>query len=476
MNVKFSDYTGKLLKFFKSLRLTVTVIALLILLYFLGLVLPQKWMFESIVLYDEWMVESRLNRVLDFLRFTDIYVSPLTIILLIVFFLNLIVVTMNRVPVMLKRAFIGSEKPSFGIEQLRRKGGSQMLSCEGTKDRTIDRIKIFFNRRKWFCITGKQEGTFLVVKNRYSPLGFLLFHLSFLLCLIGGLMISYTRFSGRLALTEGQTFDGDIKQFRSILSEPRIFGKLPALGLLLEKVHPYYENNVPTQLVVDMQVKYRDEVKGEVLRVNEPIKRGPMSIIAETIGVSPLFIIRGLGGKEVDGAYVSLNVLNGQKDSFQFERDNRFTFFVSFYPDYVVKDGVEKTKSIELKNPAIHLTIERGGKREYEGTMKKGEYVKLGPFTKIGFEDIRYWAEFLIIREYGKYPLIAGFFFASIGLIMRLVFYQKRMRIAIEYMDNKSLLYIDSKSEYFQYSFKDEMERLVTSLNNFLDEKDTTSE
>jgi len=458
----------KIIQQFKSVRFSAVIIALLILIYFLGLIIPQKWMFETMAQYDEWTGRNVLYMLLDLIGFTNIYLSPLTILLLGLFFINLIVVISNRIPITLRKAYIGARPPCFTVEDIK-KGEHIRIPLTGIKEENKVLIKIgrYFRKKRWYIIEDKQNRTLFALKNRFSPLGFLLFHLSFLLCLVGGLMITYTRFSGNLALTEGQRFDGDITQFHRIKHEPKILHALPALGLYVEKVHPFYEGNVPVELVVVMKVLYDDEVKREVLRVNEPIKRGPLSIIVENIGVSPLFIVRGPSGEVIDGAYVSLNVLNGQEDSFQFDTDRRFKFYVRFFPDYFVKDGVEGTRSIELRNPAIHLLIEKNGKTIYNGTIMQGQRAEMGPFS-ISFEDIRYWADFLIVREYGKGPLVTGFILAAIGLIMRLVFYQKRLRFAIEGEEDERVLYIDGRSEYFQYGFKEDMANISRKLETFL--------
>lgn len=461
------EYVITILKFFKSVKLSAAVIALLILIYFLGLVLPQKWMFLSKEHYQQWTDKNLLNRLMDLIGFTDIYLSPVTITLLTFFFINLLVVTLNRVPVMMKRAYLLGERPSFSAGDVK-KGKHISLAPEIEAEGSIQRVAAFFKKSRWKVIEGSAEKTFLAIKNRLSPIGFLLFHFSFLLCLIGGLLIAYTRFSGELALTEGQEFKGDIKQFHRITKDAKIFQELPPLALLLEKVEPYYENNIPIELSLNLKISYKDELVSEVIKVNEPVHIGPMSIVAQSIGVSPLFIVKGPGGRELDGAYVSLNVLHGEEDAFRFEKDSSIKFNVKFFPDYIIEEGVEKSSSIELKNPAMRLSIERDGKIINEGTIRQGEYINLGTHTKIGFEDIRYWGKFMIIREYGKIPLISGFLFAAAGLIMRLVFFQKRMRLAIEYEEEKPLIYIDGRSEYFQHSFRDEMEKTVKELEEFL--------
>jgi cytochrome c biogenesis protein ResB len=461
------EYILKVLKLFKSVRFSAVVIALLILIYFLGLVLPQKWMFLSEAHYVQWKDKNILNTLIDFVGFTNIYVSPVTITLLALFFLNLLVVTLNRVPVMMRRAYLTKEKPVFDVEDIKKKNHA-LISAEIEKRECLNRTINFFRKKRWSIISGSKENTFLAIKNRLSPIGFLLFHFSFILCLVGGLLITYTRFSGEMALTEGQEFKGDMSQFHRILNDAKILKELPPLLLRLDKVRPYYEDNVPTELIVYLDIGYKDELRNEVVKVNEPVNRGAITIISQSVGVSPLFIIKGAEGQELDGAYVSLNVLHGKEDSFRFDTFEGFKFNVRFYPDYIVEDGVEKTRSIELKNPAMHLTIEKKGKKISEGTIRQGEYIRMGPDTEIGFREIRYWTKFLIVREYGKMPLIAGFLFASIGLIMRLVFYQRRIRVAFEYSDHNPVIYMDGRSEYFMHSFKDEMRETETELEEFL--------
>ena len=423
-------------------------------------------MFENQDLYELWRDESLISRFLDTIGFTDIYMSPLTIFLLAIFFINLLVVTVNRFPVMLKRAYFIGELPAFSVEQVKSAKMRHVITLEGA-GKEEEQLKTFFKMKRWYFSQTKIKDTFIAVKNRTSPIGFLLFHFSFFLCLIGGLMITYTRFSGNLPLTEGQNFDGDIQQFRVINQEPKIFKRLGSLGLSVEKVQPFYEQEVPTELVVSLQSRYKDDTTREVLRINEPLKKGPISILVQKIGISPLFIIKGPTGRQIDAAYVSLNVLGGEEDTFQFDTDRRFSFNVKFFPDYVKENGYETTRSIEMKNPAIRLVVGKDNKIMYQGTIREGEKATMGNFT-VSFEDIRYWVEFLVVREFGKFPLIAGFIIASIGLIMRLVFYQKRVRMAIEHGKDETCIYIDGKSEYFKYSFEDELEKLVSELQTFL--------
>lgn len=463
-----SGFGGKIYSLFKNVKFSAILIALLTLIYFLGLVLPQKWMFPTREGYDKWIGESPLNRFLDWSGFTDIYLAPLTVTLLVLFFINLLVVTLNRVPIILRKMYFCGEKPSFRVEALREKKNVSVIPISRDAAAATALVGRFFSRQRWSFLAGKEENTFLAVKNRLSPVGFLFFHLSFLLCLIGGLTIAYTRFSGKLALTEGQTFESDIRQFHRIDREPRLLKSLPPIGLLLEKVDYSFEKGTPTELVAALQVAYRDIARREILRINEPINRGPLTLLADTIGVAPLFIVRGRDGRELDGAYVSLNVLNDREDAFQLDFDRQYNFTATFFPDHVVQDGKDATRSIQVRNPAFHLKVDRAGAKIYEGTIRKGERAAVGPFS-IGFTDLRFWVEFQLVREYGKIPLILGFVLASVGLIMRLVFYQKRIRVAIEDSQSHCTVYLEGSSEYFPHSFEDDFKGLTEKLKGYLE-------
>lgn len=445
-----------------SLKLTALTIASLITIYFLGLVTPQKWMFDSRGQYDQWLAKGILYRALDAIGFTDIYMSPLTLALLGLFFVNLLVVMVHRTPKVLRRAYIG-QRPVINAEAIK-SGAEELTSPHGIEQSLAIAGREL--RKEGFRVMAEGADALAAIKNRLSPIGFLLFHYSFLLCLIGGALIFYTRFSGKLPLTEGQAFKGDIKQFRVVEREPRGMKKLPQLGLELDKVRPRYDKGVPSALDAEVLVYYDGVEKREAMDVNEPIRRGPYSILVDDLGVSPLVEMSGPDGQVVDSAYVALNVFGGEKDSFKLN-DERYNFTVLFYPDYAIEDGLEISRSPELNNPVFHFLIQREGAAVYDGTVRVGQEVSFDTFT-VRVMDIRYWVEFIVVREYGVIPLIAGFIMVAMGLVMRLVFYQKRLNVLVESRGAGSIIYISGRSEFFPFSYKEEMGRLGSRLNKML--------
>ncbi|MBI4839249.1 MAG: cytochrome c biogenesis protein ResB [Nitrospirae bacterium] len=390
----FYDVAGALrrfYRFFRSAKMTAIIISALLLLFFSGLIIPQKIFFQSKAQYDVWKAGNPiLSWIIEALRLNEVYVAPITIFFMSLFFLNLIVVISQRVPLILKKAFIIKSIPLIDAEAVKNDANTKsFIIPEDKAKEALSKIKVFLRKRLWSVIDGDSSNAFLAVKNRYSPIGFLFFHLSFLLCLTGGLLVMYTRFSGELILTEGQEFYADLRAFRKITRDPKIFKALPPVGIFLEKVVPRYERDKATDLTVRMKVRYENDVKDEIIKINEPVTRGAMSIMAQNIGVSPLFVLRADDGKEIAGGYFSLNVFDGEEDSFEFE-NMPYKLHVRFYPDYEKKNNKEYTLSKDIKNPFIHLTILQEGLVVYENTIGKGQGAKFDSMS-VSFEDVRYW-------------------------------------------------------------------------------------
>ncbi|MDA8084228.1 MAG: cytochrome c biogenesis protein ResB [Nitrospiraceae bacterium] len=452
--------------------MTIVIIMVLLLIFFLGLVVPQKKLYLSRGQYDRWRTDYPITSlVIEKLGLNEIYTSPLTVASLGIFFVNLMVVLAHRIPIVLRRSYlIGGATAAAGIENIREDPTSLKIFVDNVshadKTSVSDSVAVFLRGHFWSVIGRPAGGSFLAVKNRYSPFGFLFFHLSFLLCLIGGLLLHYTRFSGNLVLTEGQEFHADMSQFRIIKNDPKIFKALPDFGLSLIRVAPRYEGKVGTDLDVIIRMKYLQENLDAVMKVNEPINKGAISILAEDIGVSPLFVLRKKSGEEIQGGYFSLKILRGDEDSFKFP-GLPYRISVRFYPDYYEHDGATDTRSLEIRNPVLRMRVELGDKVLYDAFRRPGEWASFGDY-ELSCRDIRYWVDFLIVREYGNVPLYLGFFFGAAGLIIRLVFTQKLVRVHVAETCGGYKLFIKGNSEYYPQTFAGELDGIVSALKAHL--------
>jgi len=400
----------------KSSRLSAWVLISLIFLYLMGLLIPQKGILggQGAAAFRE--SSPVLYSFLDWFGFLDIYTSPLTIIMLILFFVNLLVVFVNRSAKLVPQCAIRvPERPAGG-------DAAADVSIGQIDDAALSgRIREMLGG---FAFRS-EGGRFIAVRNRYAPFGLVLFHMSFFLLLIGGLMLFYTRSEGTVLLTEGQDFRG--KEWRTL--SPPIIGNPPELVFTVNDIRPLYDKDITVDMEVDVAL-YRSTRMGDfdtqTISVNNPAISGPVSILISEVGVSPLLNFRDVRGQRYEYAFVSLDVLNGKRDGFAIPYTN-FRMEFEFYPDYVIRDGLESTLSPKLNNPVFHAYFFEGPRLKWEGNVKPGQKVDMGPLN-MQMEDLRYWAKLLVIKERGRNPLILGLAMGIIGLVWR--FFFNRMEVA----------------------------------------------
>jgi len=456
---------------FKSAKSTVFIISVLLLLYFTGLLIPQKAYIPSPQAYADWKSNFPLfSTVVELFQLNEIYLAPITIFFLVLFFINLLVVLGHRLPTLLKRMYIVPLSAQDRIALVGPPPDDARLIPVPTGGPPIDETVLnFLKKRFWTVVGGDRSRSFFAVKNRYSPLGFLFFHTSFLLCLAGGLLVFFTRFTGAFILTEGQEFTPEMKNFHRIYQDAKLMKKLPPFSMRLEKALPQYENNVSTDLDVDIALTDEDRTETVRVKVNQPVKRGALSILARDVGVAPLMVLRDRAGREIAGSFFSLNVMKGDEDSFDYP-DIPYVFTVRFYPDYVEREGKPFSRSRMLSNPVIQIGVTKNQHTIFAGLLPIKHHITFDGLT-LSFEEVRYWVEFYVIREYGNYALIAGFLLGVTGLIMRLIFYQRTLRLFVFEGPDGLRLALSGKSEYYPHSFQHEIAQLAESLEKQLAQK-----
>ncbi|MDH3976636.1 MAG: cytochrome c biogenesis protein ResB [Deltaproteobacteria bacterium] len=463
MSVNINEKLKGFYRWFKKPRTTIYILIALVILYGLGLIIPQKFFFDSKLEYDAWLDSvPYLYHFIDYIGFTDIYLSPLTLFALALFFINLLAVTIDRIPILIKRAYIGKDAfPHFNTEDPGRSAGGRHLAIKNKKG--LQRggpFDEYFKKKGWFTLFSDDERRMIAVKNRFAVFGFLLFHLSFLLILAGALLFFYSRFSGYVVLTEGEAFTGNLRQFKKIVRKPSLEPDFSGLNFLLEKVSMSYEGNRRADLDMTLNLSPANGNEKAIIGINRPLKKGVFTILSNNAGVSPLFILYDKEKEtELDGAWVSLNVLEGREDRFFLEKTPTLVYEVWFFPDYVVEEGMETSKSHEINNPAFHIIVRKDIVRLAEKTIQPGQSISFDKYRLV-FADLRLWGEFMIIRERGPLPLIAGFILAITGLIMRLIFYRKEIKLAFE----GDSLRILGKSDLHSYSFEEELDKIEEEL------------
>jgi cytochrome c biogenesis protein ResB len=448
-----------LIKLLGSLRFTVGIVISLMAVFLVGLIVPQKAMI-GLETYRQWQQHSpELVGFLEALSLTDIYTAPLVLMLWGLFFINLIIVMLVRVPVIWRRC-LNVDLPEDAAFF---KNFPNRTRIAG---RGIDEALTVLPQQGYRVFQG--QGTFWAVKNRFAPFGTLVFHLSFLLLLIGGVITFYTSFRGEAAVGAGETFTGEYTKRKL----PKI-GMVPATSFTVEKIEPTYFNQ---EVPIDLKVVISSAKGRQTCGVNRPFCDGRLSFVVMDIDVAPLFVLKDAAGSDLDSAFIKLKVLQGNEDTFNM---GGYTFKTRFHTDYLaVKEtssagkaglpealkraGVQtgQVQSRQIVNPAFSIAVYQGDKLLSQELVRPGGALMIGD-KRLVFADLDYWVRFYAGTEHGLSTVYAGFGLMIFALIVRLLFYRRELWGMVEDGD----LLVAGRSEYFTALFTDEFQKVTEALN-----------
>jgi cytochrome c biogenesis protein ResB len=429
-----------------SLKFTVIIVSLLTIVFILGFFIPQKLIVPA-EQYGIWKAANPgLVRIIEYLHFTEIYTAPLTRFLFVLFFSNLTIVFLMRASYIVRRTFLPS--PAGVDPVLLREKGQGVIRVSGGKD-LFNSVLSELHKKRFHVL--KERDRFIAVKNRYSSLCTIGFHLCFILFLLGAFAAFYTKFSGKLILAEGEVFTGSIPQYSSV-SLPRT-GKPPSLQFQVLAIRPVTSEGRATALYVDLLMKNGEK---RTININQPLKEGDTSYVVKNLGISPLFVLRDTDGNDVAGAYYKLAVLMKKTDIFKL---GNYNVDVVFYPDYTGRDNEALNGgrfSPVLRDPVFDMFVYDDSGNAYSGIVRRGEPLMLDGMS-LSFEEIPYWVEFYVRKDRGTAFIYAGFILGIVSLMLRFGFPRKEVMGGID----SGMICLKGRSDFYQFQFQEELEGLV---------------
>jgi len=410
--MKFRSFVNRLY----SVRTSACLMGAALAIFLMGQIVPQK---KLLTIQDmtTWRMEHpSLYKGLEALGMLEIYTSPLAIAVLGLFFLNLFLVFQARFGAVWRKCALDLSFPPDVNSSL-------VIDITGwERTEVFEQLRSLLKRQK-FLAEGER---FLSVRNRFGPLGSVVFHLSFLILLAGGLMLYYTRSIGTAFVAEGQYFSGTRGEFQTL--RPALIGDTPQLPFRLLDITPQYFQGSPIDLEARIELQDADSQRqAEQIRVNHPLMYGDTSMLIRRIDIAPVIKMEDISGKRIfEYAAVKLHVLEDKVDSYRVPFTSYGIDF-EFYPDYVVEDGLEMSRSVELNNPVFRVRVTDDGRELFSGPMRPGEPRE---FARLRFtiEDILFWGDFLLVKERGGTLLWVGFILGIVGLCWRFFFFRTEVR------------------------------------------------
>ncbi|MFZ3063249.1 MAG: cytochrome c biogenesis protein ResB, partial [Actinomycetota bacterium] len=352
-------------------------------------------------------------------------------------FLNTLFCTLSRIRSAVKAAFRPPKRAS--LDFIQKSKNHEQFSYGSTLREAVQSINSVFTGRRYRL---KQEETSEAVsisaqKGKFSIWASLIFHSSFVVILLGALLSLTTNLRGSVGLIEGETFTEQHQNYRIIKEAPLFRENHQDFQVRLDKIYlSLDENGRPAEWSSDLVVlDDEEEVKRHHVHVNSALTyKGFVFYQTPMYSYSPLFILKDSEGNVLLDAYVSLSPIIKKgpefKDSFSIPGSNpsnpQMKVKVQFYPDAVRTGNRLKTKSFIPRKPAVDLEVLVGKKRVFKGPVWLNQSAEFQGL-RLTFAGVRFWADFLVVRDQGIPIVFAGFWIGLFGIVLRFWFTNKNI-------------------------------------------------
>ena len=439
---------NRLLRLATSIRTTVVLLLVLSLLLLLNVAVPQERTIGTDAIREMVDASTANAFLLDTLGLANIPTSPVFLFVLVLFFINLVAVLVERLKPTLEKTRLRTPSLETAIKWTSSPKAMRVALPDGwDARRAIQTLRGF-----GYKPVRISQDTWWGVKHRMAPLGFLIFHISFFFLSAGGLMIYYTRFVAGVRLIEGQPFDG---YFRETIRTPPVGVPTP-VGFTLVKIDPHFTDGEPTMLEATIRSAGISGGREQIVRINEPAKWGSRSILVTAAGIAPEIWLEDLDGFTIDRVSVATPTRVDRPTTVPLAEGK---LSIQVRPHL---DGQEFPSREILPSTRFEVTLPPGpesGDPRRE-VLETGQIIEHGPH-RMRIANVRYWGEFLVVDEKGGLLLILGFVLGVIGAVWRLMLH--RREIVVRWTSDE--LRVTGRGEFFLQRFQDELATIMSVID-----------
>ncbi len=350
----------KLWSLFSSIKTAVVLFFLIALTSIIGTLIQQQ---PNPTGYERVYGPS-IAKIIKALELYDMYHSWWFQLLIVLFAINLIVCSFDRLPKILR--FFKKENRIQPIDYAESLQDKCRIRSKKGLDHVVEGIRSVLSEFGFGIKEELKQDDVVYLfseKGLINRLGVYATHFSILIILIGGLIGSIFGFTGNMVVVEGE-------KSRNVVLRGGVNNKILPFEIKCEKFEiVYYKNRpeVPKEYISKVKVIDNGKVVMEKnIEVNHPLKYKGIYFYQASYGVysSQEGILTLAIRDKNTGKRYTVSVMVGEKvkiDDTPYE-----VKLIAFYPDFVLTEsGQPTTRSDELRNPAALLEVLKGDKPLY---------------------------------------------------------------------------------------------------------------
>jgi len=456
--------------FFASVRLAIIVFALISATSIIGTVLdqradPAKNLHILSRLFGESLAPS-LYKISDSLGFMNMYHSWWFISLLVLFAVNLVICSLDRLPKIWK--LVNEPIVPLSEEKIRTFLINREIVLKGTPDRLKDSVQ---EAIKGVGLHGKEEKEekgyqFYTQRGNYTRLGVYITHFSILFILIGAIIGVQFGFKGFMEIPEGTTtnivFSDDNREKQLDFS----------VRCDNFNVEFYGDSDMPKEYRSWLTViKDGKETVKKSITVNDPLTYEGITFYQSSYGLTPNALNQGIFIFKViakDGQSAVLNLRLG--DSFQIPGTGITGKIADFSPALQFNStGQAFTYAEQMNNPAAFVDFSESGKRKYSGwifvrhpetwQLPDGNRVEFYNFWGVEYTGLQ------VRKDPGVWVVYLGCIMMSIGLFIALFTSHRRIWVKLVGDKNNTRVIVGASANKNRASFERKIDRMISVLN-----------
>jgi hypothetical protein len=434
--------------FIASGRLTVWLLAILVLVLGVYLFIPQQGQASARAL-ERWIEQKGLvGQLCHALGLTDVLRSAFFSGTCGLMFVNLLLCMIRRVRSTLGLFCFPERAPLALPGWLRREIGVPVLGQE--------RIAELLREQGFRTLV--DGGRVYGLRGRFAIAGHWLFHLGLLALLVVGAFVALAPdpFRELVGVGEGELFALHASPLLST-SEP-VPPELPDLRFQMGEIEALTEGTQVRHFEAHIATPAGERAS---IGVNRPFRQAPYQVMVHGFGYMAGWVIADDRERMVNGAWVKLAPFPlGRSDNFRIG-SGESSVRVRLYPDHERDGEKHRSRSYELENPRFTARIMWRGEMVYDGLLEPEQRVPLEEGLEFFFlSEIRRYTLLEVIQERGHAAVFACLGAMILGLAIR--YFRIRKEILVHRVGEA--LEIFGHGEIFENLFAEDFDQLVDTL------------